>query len=399
MKRAVSIIIFILLILTGCWDSEDIEELGFVLGVAFDPVEEEERHKANIEDEIGDILGDSDTQKRHFRKTFQIAVPKDSQSGEDIQSHFNLTSIGLTNFKVVRNLATRSSRAVNSEHLKVMIINEELVRNGMLEHLADFYLRDHEMRRRVLVLISKGEASSNFDVKVPLEKMPALYIREVLENHEKVLQMPKYVEMGDVTNFIINQYSFVIPRIVSGKTDIKVAGAAVFNGRENKMVGWLGEAETEGYNWVVGDAENGVLEVNFEDKGVFVYESFSANTSTRFERRGGQNIFTVDVKTEGSFAEKWIDGIDVADIETNLKLQRAVEEKITTGMKQIVEKMQNEFGLDIFQFGVKIRQNDSKYWEEIKDRWDGKDGLFRDAVVNINVTVKIRNYMTEQQLK
>ncbi|MCM3713696.1 Ger(x)C family spore germination protein [Alkalihalobacillus oceani] len=398
MKRAISTIL-ILFILTGCWDSRDIEELGFVLGIAFDPVKEEERHEDHIEEELGEAIGDSEAHERFFRKTYQIAVPQDSQSGEDIQSHFNLTSIGLTNFKVARNLATRSSRALNSEHLKVLIINEELVRNGMLEHLADFYLRDHEMRRRVLVLISKGEAKANFDVKVPLEKMPALYIREVLENYEKTLQMPKYVEMGDVTSFIINQYSYIIPRIVSGKTDIKVAGAAVFDGQENKMVGWLGEAETEGYNWVVGDAENGVLEVNYEDKGVFVYESFSAKTSLDFERRGEQNVFTIDVKTEGSFAEKWIEGIDVADIETNIKLQQAVEEKIKAEINQIVEKMQNEYSLDIFRFGMKINRKDPKYWEEIKDRWDGEDGLFKDAIVHTNVSVKVRNYMTEEKLK
>ncbi|MCM3762917.1 Ger(x)C family spore germination protein [Alkalihalobacillus oceani] len=398
MKRAGSII-FILFILTGCWDSQDIEELGFVLGIAFDPVKEEEKHEAFVEEELGETIGDSDVDERFFRKTYQIAVPQDSQNGEDIQSHFNSTSIGLTNFKVARNLATRSSRALNSEHLKVLIINEELVRNGMLEHLADFYLRDHEMRRRVLVLISRGEARSSFDVRVPLEKMPALYIREVLENYEVALQMPKYVEMGDVTSFIINQHSYIIPRIVSGKTDIKVAGAAVFDGQENKMVGWLGEADIEGYNWVVGDAENGVLEVDYEDKGVFVYESFSARASTHYERKGDQNIFTVDVKTEGAFAEKWIEGIDVADIETNIKLQRAVEEKIRTEMEQIVEKMQNEFGLDIFQFGLKIRQKEPKYWEGIKDRWDGEDGLFKEAVVNSNVNVKVRNYMTEEKLK
>ncbi len=139
------LIFMLIFLLSGCWDLQEVEELGFVIGVAIDPVkEEEDKNKFGT--------GKNRANDELFRMTFQIAVPealKVSETGNGREkSYVNLTSPGLTDMKISRNIVSRSSRRVNMEHLQVIIMNHELGRKGLIDHLLDLLLRDHEMRRK-----------------------------------------------------------------------------------------------------------------------------------------------------------------------------------------------------------------------------------------------------------
>jgi spore germination protein len=393
---------FLLFLLTGCWDHTEIENIGFVMGIAIDPVKEEEEKEEKVEKESEQQIG-KHLHEQMFRLTFQLAIPKglDQSGGEGggTKTHHNITSTGMTNFKIYRNVSSRSSRRLNAEHLKVIIINEKLAREGMLEHLTDFYLRDHEMRRRTYILVSKGDARDVLENSIPLENMTALYIRETSDNYNAVLQMPKYLEMGDLSTYIIKKQSFVVPRVISGEKDLKIAGGAIFDGKSNKMIGWLGEEETQGYNLIIGEAKNGVLEVEFENEASFVFESFSMNSSINYVRKEEKNVFDVEIRLEGTFGENWIHRIDINDQKTLQKLEDAVEKKIKEQATSVIQKMQNEFYADIFEFGKQVKQKEYQYWQKIKNDWDGKDGKFQSAEINVTAKVEIRHFMTEEKLE
>ncbi|AXF57436.1 Ger(x)C family spore germination protein [Salicibibacter kimchii] len=367
--------------LVGCWDLREIEEMGFVMGVAMDPGEDNKQ-----------------------RTTYQIAIPEalkvEAEGSGMQQAYFNVTGSDLTDMQVSRDIATKTSRRANFEHLQVIILNQELVKEGLTNHLLDFFLRDHEMRTRNLVFISLGEAKSVFDTDVDLENMPAMYMPILAERHRPVLQMPREITMGDLASHAIGRRSYLVPLVEEDEANtIKIGGVAIFLGKTNTMIGTLEEEDIEGFNLVVGEAEQGVLEVPFEDRGVFNFEIMNLNSNISYERKQGEDYFQIHIQTEGLLAEKWIDGIEINNPKTLIHLEEAVEQEMKKKAEEVIQKMQEEYQADVFEFLQYVRVKEYNYWNEINEDWDGDGGPFSEANINVDIEAKIRNYMLNEKLE
>ncbi|MGO4887457.1 Ger(x)C family spore germination protein [Anaerobacillus sp. MEB173] len=395
------------LLMSGCWDRTEIEEIGFLTAVAIDPLTEEEEKIENekFEKETGIKLNRKSVKR--FKSTFQVAVPgalaSSDGGGASGKPFFNITSTDMTNFKMGRNVGMRRSRMLNFEHLKVIIINYKMLEQPeFMEKLLDFYIRDHEMRRQTYVLVSEMPASATLEHKLPLETMPAISIRDIRENFHRELPMPTTVTIGKIAENIVAENSFIVPRIVHNQTThgIKIAGAAVFQGKENRMLGWLGEEDVMGYHWIMGEGLNGILQVPFEeeDDAFFVYENLMDASKVTYKRENDQLKFQVEIRAEGIFGESWFRGVEISDPKIQDQLSDAVAKRIEQQATMIIDKMQNEFHVDPFEFWREVRKKDYKYWKKIEDKWDGADGEFAKADITVNANVKIRHYMLNERL-
>ncbi|OIJ16561.1 hypothetical protein BKP37_04815 [Anaerobacillus alkalilacustris] len=396
MLRKLFFLFAVLSLLTSCWDSTEIEEVGFVAAVALDPIEKKdlELYKEQFQKETGITPG------HLYKTTYQVFIPS-AANGEGVatdDAFFNITSVGRTNFKINRNIAARRSRRLNYEHLKVIIINEELTKSGsMIGHLIDFYIRDHEMRRNALVFISNGAANGSLQHKLPLELMPTTSIKMVQENYKANHAMPPPKEIGDLAKDIINDQSYILPRITPFEgIDFKVAGAGVFLGRTNEFVGWLGEIDLLAYSLVTGDAFNAILEVDKDGK-LFVFEIDTMGSVINYQRKNDQDYFQIDIKAEGFLGESWLGDIELSE-DMNEKLEVAVEKEIEHLAKNIIDKLQHEFHADIFGLYKKVKQKNYRYWKGIEENWGGEGGLFSKATIDVSAKVKIRHYMTEEKV-
>jgi spore germination protein len=388
-----------LVLLTSCWDRTEIEEIGFILATALDPPENEEELARTYRLETG-----RDLPKGMVRMTNQVVIPGAlrPEGGEGQHAFFNISSTGITNFKTNRNFASRRSRGLTYEHLKVLIINEELVRHGDLSHLMDFFVRDHVMRTDILIFISDGKGNEILQHKLPLEIMPAVSLNMIMENHERAHHLPSPLPIGELAGKVLSNQSYLVPRIVKmGGKGVKVTGAAVFEGGTNRMLGWLGDFDIEGYEWVSGDKVNEVMDAFYgEERYPFTFEIDRADSSISYERKGETNTFTVDIRTEGFFVDNFIAApIALEAQETLVKLEQAIAEEITYQANQIIKKMQEQFYVDIFQFHDQVKQNDYSYWKEIEKNWDGEGGEFVNAEITVEAEVKIRHFMTIEQLE
>lgn len=388
--------ILALLLLTSCWDLTEIEEIGFVLAVALDPLSKEElaEYKKEYKKETGQPA------RQMYKTTYQVVIPSmivaEGPKLED-QAFFNITTVGRTNFKMNRHISARISRRFNYEHLKVIIIDEELLKTEELEKIIDFYIRDHEKRLDALVYVSKGEGREILKQKLPLETIPTLSIKMISENYQTHHGMVVSKEIGELVNFVRAEKSFVIPRISAeeGK-DLIIAGAAVFLGGTNELIGWLGEADVEAYNLVVGEAENLIMEATLNEQ-LFDFEMDNFDTVINYQLKDGQDFFEIKLKAEGFFVDNLLNDIDIGEEETNKKLEAAVAKEIERLATEIIEKMQSEFQADIFELSKIVKNKNYRRWKEMKDKWDGEDGYFSKANIEINTKVKIRHHMLIEQ--
>ncbi|WP_413379140.1 Ger(x)C family spore germination protein [Alkalihalobacillus sp. 1P02AB] len=377
--------------LSGCWDRSEIEEIGFVSGIGLDPVED-------FEKEVESLQRENKSKVDHLLKsTYQVAIPSNliqENGGGQEEPFFNITTTGMTNFKMIRQIAARRSRVLSFEHIKVIIINEELLRHEhFLENLLDFYLRDHDMRRRTDIIISTGAAEEVLQDKLPLEDMPSISIKHIRENEARVPGMLGERTIGMVQRFVMGKNSFLLPRIVKreGK-DLKIGGAAIFFGKNNQIIGWLGDEEVSGYKMIMGEFGDNIIEANYQDE-MIVFDNSGMKTNIGYERKGEKDIFNVEIKAEGSLGEVWLEHININDMRVMEELERAFEAEIQSKVTTIIKKMQEEFAADIFEFNEKVRQKNYRYWKTVQDDWDGENGMFQNADITVNPKVKIRHYM------
>jgi spore germination protein len=174
--------------------------------------------------------------------TFQMAVPSQlrgataGQVGGE-QAFMNWTSEGNTIFEVIRGMATRTNRALYFEHLSVLIIGENVAKSGDLEKIINLFVRDHEMRRRVAILVAKGSAANVLEITPPHESLPAHYLMELIENHEKTLQIPKKMTLGDLAGKVSGKSSYLVSSVVGDEKESKIAGALFFKGNRTRWSG------------------------------------------------------------------------------------------------------------------------------------------------------------------
>ncbi|WP_312112000.1 Ger(x)C family spore germination protein [Brevibacillus reuszeri] len=395
-KRLVSLCLIVMLpiLLSGCWDQVQIEERGFVVGVAIDaPRSNQAEKKANQE------APDKPKGKQRFLLTHQLVIPGGLISGSQgisggqnttDEAFLNLVSEGDSLLEISRELATRTSRTPFYQHLKIIVVSEEIARSATaFSNTLDILLRDPDSRRSSKIFISKGDARRVIEVRPKTEKIPALYINSIGENINKNARMLPEVRIGDVHQYLLNEYSFVLPRIIAEKEEVKVAGSAVFR-RKNQMVGFLGEEETEGLNFLTGHVQGGLLKAKYKDDLV-VLNIHGAKKSIRADIRDKQHIkFNVEIQCEGVIFESYAK-IDLLKAKTMEQIQNVFAKEIERLCNDTIHKVHQDLKADVIGLGSYLKQNHHSLWEEIKKDWEIGQELFEKSEIHVSANVFIRN--------
>jgi spore germination protein len=388
-KRIIALIVSMILLLTGCWDRVEIEERGFVIGAAIDMAKKKEAEEQAAQEEEGKPQG-----KQRYVLTYQFVNPAglqtSGQGGGDGEAYVNITSEGDTLFEITREMATRTSRSPYFGHIKLIVVSEEIARTKQFANVIDFYLRDHEMRRGAQIMIAKGDARKVLEVKPKVEKLPVMYIQSIAENNHKSARMITPTKIGQVHEKVLEGNSYVLQRIVAAEKEVKIAGSAVFQGQDDVMIGWLGEEETEGLNFLLEQVKGGLLKIQFEDNLV-AYEIKGMKRDIKVDVRDKENLkFTITIKTEGNITEtleteSWL----------NDQIVKAVQKKVGAEIERMtqdtINKLQGEFKVDAMGLGDYLSRNHADLWFTIKDDWDRGENYFSKSTIQVEGKAIIRN--------
>lgn len=384
-------VIFLLLVsslVSGCWDNWEIEERGLVLGLGLDLASGEARDFPGLEGSISQAEDES----RFYALTFQLPIPAafggGNGGGGEQEAFWNLTSSFPGSAEEIRGLAaTRSSRKLYFEHLQVMVIGQELARQGFYPVL-DRFLRDREARRQVQVYITEGLARDVLAVKPKDERINATYLSAMVQNADVACRIAPAMDLGLISRKIHENGAYVIPKVTVAGDDAKLAGGGVCKG--DRLVGWLGEEETAIYRWIIDRVEGGSIIFSVEEQGmnlVDAYRPVTSSTRIRPQLHNGQLQVLVKIKSEGDLVERQ-ETVDVLTAESLEQIRAAVEAKIEKQARLLIEKVQREFQLDIFGFGEEINRRYPKVWHEIKDRWE--EEFFPFLPVEVQVKLDLR---------
>lgn len=376
-KAVLSLILICLFLITaGCWDRREIEERGFILGVAVD--------------KAASVTGQADESSPGFLLTLQKAVISKQKGQENQQGGsskvWNIEGKGDTIFQIIRDMSTRSNLPPFFEHIQTIVIGEKVAREGV-GGVMDLLSRDPEMRRRVRLFVAPGEARQVLSAPVPTGDITAVMLAETIENEDKSQKIFAETDLGEFMELLHKGENAIVAqaRLVGGEH--RVEGAAVF--KKDRLVGWLSGEETAALNWIKGTVKGGVVEFKRPNPEInrAVFEIFRARTRTRYEIKEGKFRFYVRIDTEGNVGE--ISDVNFKSLKEPFleQFEQGVKKEIRKQCGEVVKKVRTRLKADVFGFGNLIEKHDPDIWEKVQRDWDDKYFPAAEVVLEINVKV------------
>jgi Ger(x)C family germination protein len=243
--------------------------------------------------------------------------------------------------------------------------------------------RDHEIGRNIDFLAIKGEAKDALFIKPIVEPIVGTYLEQIFQQRRTGRFHGR--KLGDIITSIHETGGALIPRLVVGENEFKVAGACVI--KHHKHRAWLGELETRAAQWIDGMAGEGTVSV--EMQGIWVpFEMTRLERSMEAARDDDGDIYVdISITVEGDIAGYIFQTQrEVMDDKFIEEAQTAIAREMTAQCMGVMDKVKNEFGVDIWGIGDHIRKFHPKIWRDVKDNWEEVfPGIEVDISVNVNV--------------
>ncbi|NMH72602.1 Ger(x)C family spore germination protein [Bacillus sp. RO2] len=388
MKKSVFFILFsipFLLFSSGCWNNRELGELGIAVAMGIDKEGEQ------------------------FVATVQLVNPAEISNLQGSGTRAPVVVYrekGATIFEAIRKLTTTAPRKTFYPHLRVLVIGEELAKEGFSKSL-DLLVRDQEMRSDFYILIAKNsKAADILSVMPPVEKIPAQNMFIKLETSQDVWAPTLAVTLGElIEELVVPGKQPVITGIEiigdyqSGKlmenvqssdppARLRFTSFSIFD--KDKLQGWLSEDESKGVNYINGNVKSTIVVVPCPggENGHVSIELLRTSQKRKSNVKANHPEMNLTLKAEGNIGEISCP-VDLTKQKTIKDLEKLTEKDIKDVMMQSIHVAQKGYALDIFGFGLDMHRSDPKYWKTVKNNWDEH---FSDMRVNIEVEVSIRKF-------
>ena len=353
MKKRIAVCLSFLLILplSGCWNRREIGKIAIVMGFAVD--------KGEKEDEI-EITA-------QIANTRTIAASENSGKGGDAKPYLKLSSHGEYVFPSIRSSVSKSGARLYMAHNYVVLFGEDMAREG-LENYMDFFLRDHELRLDMHLLVARGRASDVLDVNAGFQSIPALHINDLI-NAQEQLSTGMTVTIFDFMNHLAADRSApLIPIIEINKRNdeevLHMSGTAVFD--KDKMIGSRDERGTRGYLWVADAVQQAVIVAHPEEDSVGIEVVRAKGSITAEVSENGSVTMVLRADAEGSLGSQrgsrnytTKEGLDI--------LLGAFAHEIESEIRAAVDKSR-ALSADVLGFGDVLYRHHPEIWEKMKEQ-------------------------------
>jgi spore germination protein KC len=367
MKKIRHFIIFLILvmILSGCWDRNEINDYAFWIGTALDISE-----------------------SGKLQKSAQIAVPADFRSirgggGKSERANIVLTATGLSIVDLTQQIQDKLPRKVFLGHRRSIFIGEKLARKGLID-VMDQFTRNTDTRLRTdIFVVNNGEGKEVLNINSPFNQFSSIV----------AVDQDRYCRLGDTAlrDVLIDARRDGIrpampmveisPMNKQEKDKVfDVRSVAIFN-KKLEMVGEVSGRESLELFWVKGVLKNQFVTEEVEEGSIALYESNLKQTiRTKFD--GNKLKAYIKLMGTGRVLENNTD-IDLSKSAERIHIEKKLNAIKAKRVEETIKNIQSQFGQDVFGIGEEFHREHPYQWKDIRDRWD-------DIFPTIEVTVDVR---------
>lgn len=358
--------------ITGCWNYREIDSLTIVAGVGI------ERDPKN-----SDLI-----------IYLELILPSSSSQEHPSESKI-IESRGSTMFDAIRNAIRISGKRLFWSHAQIIVISEDAARKGILD-LIDFFYRDAEARLTSHLLVAQNASVKDIlTSKSVTNQIRSFEIHEILKSQRSIEKYPKVEIYNLITMLKFDVPYAYLPSITIVKQMdsevLEVFGTAIFKG--DKLQGFLDSEETKYFLYIINEIKGGLLVKNNGQENLnnrISLEVFNNKTTLTPVFRNGRFMMEIHTETEASIAETG-PKVNYADKSGLTAVTEDMQIFLQQNILRVIQKVQNDFDIDIFGFGQTIYRDMPDIWKQYKNNWDTE---FMDLEFIVSSKIKIRNTAT-----
>ncbi|WP_340014545.1 Ger(x)C family spore germination protein [Paenibacillus sp. FSL K6-1318] len=379
----------ILLLISGCWSSREVEDLSLYVGLGIDVGKETE-----FEKDIAD-QGGTYPKKNYVTATVQIAPgfsnsQSSQQSGSPSSgktSYSNEQLTGDSMLQIFRQFALRRDRPLIGHHLKVIVVSKDIAKKYGLDQLLDFVLRDNDIRPNCLVLISHHRAADVLSSQDP-SRIPAFYLTGITNNSYLSNKILEPVLLSKLDAQMQSGSSFLLQNVLNSDGEDKFSGGSIFDGKTTKFIGELSQTDLEGLSWLKSKEQGGVLKTHNKQGFTVVYEIKKKKVKVIPKVVGNDISFHVKIESQGWLMEDWRAPEEEEKGAYLRELEKEFSDLAEQQIRQVLYKIQHTYKADVADFRDSLRIKEPKTWKKIKDDWDQ---IFSTVPITYDVKITITN--------
>lgn len=370
----------ILLVLGGCWDMVEVSRSSLITGAALEP-----------------------GQVRDIRVTIEVLNAAESMSAENGRGDAPAqlyTAEADTVSEAVGRMNERFDRMLIGSHMQVIVIDERLARQG-LNRIMDFFLRSRYVREDVNLVISKKNAASDLlRVPYPGGANAAFAIQSQIYNFNRIWGGATKSRMIDYTmatqtpgrELLLSGVSVEGPvsqsmesvKTLTPNSSIRLTDTAVF--KRDKLVGFLPSADMNIVLLANGNLEQTTLSIPLPDGNAFAgVRLIRLHASKSVRMLHGRPKMTLNVQGVG-FIVSLGAGLPIDQAAGYMELERLAESYVKERIEDTVQRVQAEYGADIFGFGEWMYRHRYGEFKRISSSWNE---LFAKGELTVGVDIQL----------
>lgn len=376
------------LLLTGCWSSKEIEDLSIYAGIAIDAGRATEQEQKIVE------KGSKEYQKKdEVTLTVQVVPVKafgsktKTDSGNERQFN-NVSLTGNSILEIMRQYSVWRDRPVIGHHLKVIVISSEALKKYKISELTDFILRDNDIRPSALLFVSEGDAKETLITNNPGE-VPSFKIQDMTRNTFRTNKILKGFTLTQLDAQSNSKQSFMLQNIITTEGHIELSGAGIIKGSTGHWIGDLTQDEVATINFINGNTKGGLLKTYNERGKQIVYEIKNFKSKMKCTIKGDDISYHVDIKSDGRLIENWDDKENFSEIKNQEKAEKIFEEHLLKMIQSVMKKTQKVYKTDVIGFHECLSIRNPKMWKKVKDHWDE---VYADIPVKFDAKLTITDF-------
>ncbi|MBM7663041.1 Ger(x)C family germination protein [Bacillus mesophilus] len=358
------------LVLSGCWDRSEVNDVAFVIATGFDKVEEN-KFQVSVQVPLPGAMGDG---------------ASGGGGGTSGGPYYVDSGIGRNVRESNDDLQKRMSRELYFGHRRVLVFGEKMARGGFQKSL-EVVLEQPQSRLSSYVLLTDGEALKILNGTPHLEQLPAEAIREMAKSMNAIT-------VKDVLNDLERHGKDpVIPKVdvvetqngdsKDKKDEFKLNGFGIL--KHDHLKFFTNKQETSGAMWLLEKFPGSNYTFSLGEKDEINVYINNQRTQINSKVIDGMPTFTINIKVNAHTVQN----------EPKLDLEKQEEYKLATGkmeeqikaeVTEILEHSTSE-GIDMAGLGWHLFRHEIFLWEEKwKDNWEK---LLPDLKIDVKVNAEI----------
>ncbi|OMD36069.1 Ger(x)C family spore germination protein [Paenibacillus odorifer] len=364
-----------IVLLTGCWDSRELTDIGFVVAMAIDKGE-----------------------TKNIRVTVQIVNPINVSSTQGGGSPAPLppttySAEGNNVFDATRVLSRKLSRQLHYGHAVVLLVGEELATTQGIKKLFDGIERDSEFRPSATMVIARGTTGEEI-IKQPtsIDNSPAIKIKKMVSDTEKAWGENIDEKIYQVIQAIVSsgkEPTITGVQIDSSNKEDKLMANGIATFKDGKLLKWLDGKEGRGFLWVLGRVRSTLLTMDWNGQSHTIgIENIRTKSSFHSSiDKSGTPMIEVKIGVDANIGEVDVP-IDVTNPKVFLQIERLYTQAVHDEALATIKLMQQQKS-DIFGFGEVVHRDHPKQWRTLKRDWN--EVTFPMIEVKVKVEAYLRN--------